>query len=133
VLATSSTDRCGSQAKPSDGVVAANIAAVIGNLAYTSTPVTATVNGAGALTCSVTTPTCTLTNKQVYLGVRGLVAPSGSYEISALIGSVLNGGVFSTGNLQATKSLSTSTTYAFEKAGTGQLYQIPSTTTPSPY
>ncbi|MGC8888996.1 MAG: S-layer protein, partial [Candidatus Micrarchaeia archaeon] len=30
----------GSQAKPSDGVVAANIAAVIGNLAYTSTPVT---------------------------------------------------------------------------------------------
>ncbi|MGC9129782.1 MAG: S-layer protein, partial [Candidatus Micrarchaeia archaeon] len=74
----------GSQAKPSDGVVAANIAAVIGNLAYTSTPVTATVNGANALTCSVTTPTCTLTNKQVYLGVRGLVAPTGSYEISAL-------------------------------------------------
>jgi len=101
-------------------------------LAYTSTPVTATVNGAGALSCSVTTPTCTLTNKQVYLGVRGLVAPSGSYEISALIGSVLNGGVFSTGNLQATKSLNSTTTYAFAKTGTGP-YSIPSTTTPSPY
>ncbi|MFP3289285.1 MAG: S-layer protein [Candidatus Micrarchaeota archaeon] len=123
----------GSQAKPSDGVVAANIAAVIGNLAYTSTPVTATVNGAGALTCSVTTPTCTLTNKQVYLGVRGLVAPSGSYEISALIGSVLNGGVFSTGNLQATKSLDNTGTYSFAKSGTGLAYTIPSTSTPSPY
>jgi len=123
----------GSQAKPSDGVVAANIAAVIGNLAYTSTPVTATVNGAGALTCSVTTPTCTLTNKQVYLGVRGLVAPTGSYEISALIGSVLNGGVFSTGNLQATKSLDSTGTYSFAKLGTGQVYSIPPTTTPSPY
>ncbi|MFP3278463.1 MAG: S-layer protein [Candidatus Micrarchaeota archaeon] len=122
----------GSQAKPSDGVVAANIAAVIGNLAYTSTPVTATVNGAGALSCSVTTPTCTLTNKQVYLGVRGLVAPTGSYEISALIGSVLNGGVFSTGNLVNTKSLDSTGTYSFAKTGTGP-YSIPSTSTPSPY
>jgi hypothetical protein len=34
----------GSTAKPSDGAAAANIAAAIGNLAYTSVPVTATVN-----------------------------------------------------------------------------------------
>ncbi|MGC8776989.1 MAG: S-layer protein, partial [Candidatus Micrarchaeia archaeon] len=123
----------GSQAKPSDGVVAANIAAVIGNLAYTSTPVTATVNGANALTCSVTTPTCTLTNKQVYLGVKGLVAPTGSYEISTLIGSVLNNGVFSAGNLEATKALQASTTYAYQKSRTGP-YDIPSTITgASPY
>jgi len=124
----------GSQAKPSDGVVAANIAAVIGNLAYTSTPVTATVNGTGALTCSVTTPTCTLTNKQVYIGVRGLVAPSGSYEISALIGSVLNGGVFSSGKLQATKSLDSTGDYSFARStGTGP-YTIPTVSTPiSPY
>src|SRR5271157_1476621 len=38
----------GSQAKPADGVTAANIAAAIGNLAYTSVPVTATVNATQA-------------------------------------------------------------------------------------
>ena len=35
----------GSTAQPSDGVVAANIAAVIGSLAHTSTNITAVVNG----------------------------------------------------------------------------------------
>src|SRR5208282_2506979 len=61
----------GSTAQPSDGVVAANIAAVIGNLAFTTTPITATVAGTGGLTCSVTTPKCTLSNQQVWLGERG--------------------------------------------------------------
>ena len=42
----------GSNAKPWDGVTAANIAAAIGNLAYTSVPVTATVNGTQANKCT---------------------------------------------------------------------------------
>ena len=80
----------GSTAQPSDGVVAANIAAVIGNLAFTSTPVTATVNGASKLGCVVTTATCSVSNQQVWLGESGVSAPSGSYGFTALIGSVLN-------------------------------------------
>jgi len=125
----------GSQAKPSDGVVAANIAAVIGNLAYTTQNVSTVINGKGALSCSVTTPTCTLTNAEVKLGVRGLVAPSGSYEISALIGSVLNGGVFSSGSLQDTKSsLDSSGTYSFVRSTATGPYTIPTVSTPtSPY
>ncbi len=80
----------GSTAQPSDGVVAANIAAVIGNLAFTSTPVTATVSGAERVRCVVTTATCSVSNQQVWLGESGISAPSGSYGFTALIGSVLN-------------------------------------------
>ncbi|MGC8710637.1 MAG: S-layer protein, partial [Candidatus Micrarchaeia archaeon] len=123
----------GSGAKPSDGVVAANIAAVIGNLAYTSTPITATVNGESGVSCAVTTPTCTLTNQQVTLGVKGLVAPTGSYQINALIGSVLNTGVFSTGNLGNTKSLDSSGSYSYQKSATGGTYSITTTSAASPY
>ncbi|MGC9156944.1 MAG: S-layer protein, partial [Candidatus Micrarchaeia archaeon] len=62
----------GSHSAPSDGVVAANIAAVIGNLAYTSTPVTATVQGTSAVKCvPAATATCTVTNQQVWLGESG--------------------------------------------------------------
>ncbi len=95
----------GSQAQPSDGVVAANIAAVIGNLAYVSSKITATVNGLGAVTCAVTTPTCTLSNQQVWLGVKGLSAPTGSYAIKTLIGSVMNGGVLNYNTLSNTKAV----------------------------
>ncbi len=83
----------GSQAQPSDGVVAANIAAVIGNLAFTTTPVTATVAGKGGLSCVVTTATCTVSGQQVYLGESGTSTPAGSYGFTALIGSVLNRGI----------------------------------------
>ncbi len=107
----------GSQAKPSDGVVAANIAAVIGNLAYTSTPVTATVNGKNAVSCvPATTTKCTITNQQVWLGESGLAVPSGSYGFSALIGSVLNRGI-KLGTPQYAKTLQsgTNTQYAYQE------------------
>ncbi|MEM3744797.1 MAG: S-layer protein, partial [Candidatus Micrarchaeaceae archaeon] len=103
----------GSTAQPSDGVVAANIAAVIGNLAYTSTPVTATVGNTGAVTCAVTTPSCTLSNQQVYLGEKGIVTATGSYTIRALIGSVLNAGALNYNNLNYTKSLTSNKQYAY--------------------
>ena len=105
----------GSSAAPSDGVVAANIAAVIGNLAFTSTNVTATVSGTSNLKCVISTPTCTLTNQQVYLGESGLASSSSSYVFSALIGSVLNRGV----SLNApanTKALQTGNQYAFQES-----------------
>ncbi len=98
----------GSTAQPSDGVVAANIAAVIGSLAHTSQNVTATVNGRSSVTCVVTTPTCTLSNQQVWLGEKGVVVPTGSYSFQALIGSVLNPGVLTSGTLTNTKSIQSS-------------------------
>jgi hypothetical protein len=103
----------GSTAAPSDGVVAANIAAVIGNLAYTSTPITATVNGKNAVSCAVTTPTCTLSNQQVWLGEKGVVVPTGSYKISTLIGSIMNGGVLNYNTLSSTKTLDNTGTYSY--------------------
>ncbi len=110
----------GSSAAPSDGVVAANIAAVIGSLAHTSSNITATVSGRSGVSCVVTTPTCTLTNQQVWLGEKGLVVPTGSYSFSALIGSVLNGGVLNSGNLQYTKHLQgASSQYTYPESATG--------------
>ena len=105
----------GSHSAPSDGVVAANIAAVIGNLAYASTPITASVTNSSKaqVHCVVTTPTCTLSDQQVYLGERGLATPTGSYAIKTLIGSVLNGGAVNFNTLTYTKSLQGSGQYAY--------------------
>ncbi|MGC8647790.1 MAG: S-layer protein, partial [Candidatus Micrarchaeia archaeon] len=86
----------GSQAKPSDGVAAANIAAAIGNLAFTTVPVTAKVNTTEAqsvLHVAVTGANYTLVNPQVWLNESGTALSSGTYGFSALIGSVLNGAV----------------------------------------
>ena len=81
----------GSGAQPSDGVVAANIAAAIGSLAHTTQNITATVSGRSQVKCVVTTPTCTLSNQQVWLGENGLTVGAGSYSITTLIGSEPNG------------------------------------------
>ena len=119
----------GSTSWPSDGVVAGNIAAVIGNLAFTSTNVTATVGGTSGLSCVVTTATCTLTNQQVYFNEHGLAATPGSYVFSALIGSVLNGAV-QLSQPASTKFLQGSGTYTYQAT----LSQTPSVgTAPSPY
>jgi hypothetical protein len=119
----------GSQAMPSDGVVMANIAAVIGNLAYTSTPVTATVSGTSGVKCAVTTPSCTLTNQQVYLGESGVTAPSGTYGFTALIGSVLNGATILSAPV-STKSLTSSSSNAY---GFPQTTAIQTSPSPSPF
>jgi len=120
----------GSQAAPSDGVVAANIAAVIGNLAFTSTPVTASVNGQSGLGCTLTSTQCTLSNQEVWLGEKGVVSASGSYTLQALIGSVLNGGSLNYNNLNWTKVLQTgsSNQYAYTEPFSGP-YAITSTPT----
>ncbi len=106
----------GHAAAPSDGVVAANIAAVIGNLALTTQNVTATVTNANSVLSCGGTPTCKITNQQVWLGEKGLSAPSGSYGFQALIGSVLNRAV-QLNALQYTKSLQTSSAqYAYPES-----------------
>ncbi len=106
----------GSNAKPWDGVTAANIAAAIGNLAYTSVPVTATVNGTQAtsvLHVAVSSSSYSLTNQQVWLNESGVTsATGGTYLFSALIGSVLNQGV-ELGSPTNTKALSNSGSYSF--------------------
>jgi len=106
----------GSQAKPADGVTAANIAAAIGNLAYTSVPVTATVNATQAksvLGVSVSSSSYALSNQQVWLNESGSVsAGTGTYLFSALIGSVLNGAIV-LNSPQNTKTLQPSGQYVY--------------------
>jgi hypothetical protein len=121
----------GSTAQPSDGVVAANIAAVIGNLAFTSTPVTATVGNTAGLQCVVTTATCSISNQQVWLGESGVAAPSGTYGFTALIGSVLNRGV-TLGSPTNTKTPQGSSTYAYQE-GTSSTISTTASPLNSPY
>ncbi|MDE1824976.1 MAG: hypothetical protein KGH61_01295 [Candidatus Micrarchaeota archaeon] len=103
----------GGSAQPSDGVVAANIAAVIGNLAFTSTNITATVGNTAGLKCVTTTSSCTLSNQQVWLGEKGAVTATGSYTVKALIGSVLNGAVLNFGTISSSKTLQGSGSYSY--------------------
>ena len=108
----------GSTAAPSDGVAAANIAAAIGNLAYTSVPVTASVNPSQAANVLhvVGSPSYTLSNQQVWLNESGATtATGGTYLFSALIGSVLNQGV-QLGSLQNTKIAQGASSYAFPES-----------------
>lgn len=111
----------GSSSKPSDGVAAANIAAAIGNLAYTSVPVTASVNATQAqsvLHVAVSSPKYTLSNQQVYLNESGAVGSSaGTYVFSALIGSVLNGAVI-LNSPQNTKTLQGTGQYSYPHSST---------------
>ena len=106
----------GSSAKASDGVAAANIAAAIGNLAYTSMPVTASVNATQAqsvLKVAVSSAQYTLSNQQVWMNVSGSTSVSGSYSFSALIGSILNGAV-QNGVQASTKFLQSGNIYAYQ-------------------
>jgi hypothetical protein len=123
----------GSTAMPSDGVVAANIAAVLGNLAFTSQGVTATPSGLSNVHCVVTTPTCTLTNQQVWFNEKGTFSgPSGSFSFTALIGSVLNQGVAGAlGSPSNTKAPYVGTSYAFEVYSSA--LPVPTSATASPW
>ncbi len=105
----------GSQAKISDGIAAANIAAAIGNLAYTSVPVTATVNATKAksiLKPQVSSASYTLANQEVWLNESGTSVAAGSFGFTALIGSVINRGITLSTWLQ-TKSLQGSGQYTY--------------------
>ncbi len=120
----------GSAAKASDGVAAANIAAAIGNLAFTTSTVSPVVNTTEAqsvLHVSVSSPTYSLTNQQVWLNESASALTSGTYGFTALIGSVLNGGV-QLGSLTSTKTLSSSTSYTY-----GESTLLTTTPAPSPY
>ncbi len=120
----------GSGAKPSDGVAAANIAAAIGNLAFTSVPVSASINTTQAqsvLHVSVSSPTYSLTNQQVWLNESASALTSGTYGFSALIGSVLNGAI-QFGSPSSTKSLSDSSSFTYPESTL-----LTTTPAPSPY
>jgi len=105
----------GSTAKPSDGVAAASISAAIGNLAYTTVPVTASVNAtqaAAVLHPVVSSSSYTLSSQQVWLNESSLVYASGTYSFGALIGSVLNRAV-QLGSPINTKTLQGAGSYAY--------------------
>ncbi|MEM4839118.1 MAG: S-layer protein [Candidatus Micrarchaeaceae archaeon] len=119
----------GSLAKPSDGVAAGNIAAAIGNLAFTQTQKVFPANVTQAksvLGVSVSSPSYTLTDQQVYFNETSSSVVSGAYSFSALIGSVLNRGVKLSSPI-STKSLSSST-YAYPET-----YSITSSPAASAY
>ncbi len=124
----------GSLAKPSDGVAAGNIAAAIGNLAFTQTQKVFPANVTQAksvLGVSVSSPSYTLTDQQVYFNETSSQVVSGAYSFSALIGSVLNRADKPSVNSPiSSKSLSDSSTYAYEETDvlTGN---VPSAYTPA--
>ncbi len=101
----------GHGAQPSDGVAAASIAAAIGNLAYVSTPVTASVNATQAakvLGATVPSSSVTLSNQQVWLNESSSASfGTNSYGFTALIGSVFNKAI-QLGSPISTKQNSTS-------------------------
>lgn len=79
----------GSQAQASDAVAAANIAGMIGNLAYTSQDIT--VLGADALSCSGGTGTSTASSDKVSLEVTTPgVNPSVAYQMKTFIQGFLD-------------------------------------------
>lgn len=118
----------GSSAKPSDAVAAGNIAAAIGNLAFTSTTKVFPANVTEAqsvLSIGASPGSYTLANQKVTLNVSSSTVLSGAYSFTGLIGSVLNHGL-QIGSPQNTKSLD----------GTGSYSYLRTTTissTPSPY
>ncbi|MGC8537831.1 MAG: S-layer protein [Candidatus Micrarchaeia archaeon] len=119
----------GSLAKPSDGVAAGNIAAAIGNLAYTQTQKVFPANVTQAksvLGVSVSSPSYSLTDQQVYFNETSSSVVSGAYSFSALIGSVLNRGVKLSSPI-STKGLQ-GTTYAYPET-----YSITSSPAASAY
>jgi len=79
----------GANAAASDGVAAANIAALIGNLAFKSQAVTATVAGAADLGCTVSgaggAGTCAVSNEKVTLEVTVPGTVGGVYPFNTLI------------------------------------------------
>jgi hypothetical protein len=80
----------GSAAAASDGVVAANIAAMIGNLAWRTQAVTATVAGTSGVGCTVSggtggAGTCAISNEKVWLNVTLPGVVSGAVEFRTLI------------------------------------------------
>ncbi len=120
----------GSKAQITDGIAAANIAAAIGNLAYTTVGVTASVNAASAsaLHVTVTNPSAlTISGQQVWLNQTGAAYAAGSYSFSALIGSVLNRGI-QVGSPASTKALQTSSNYAYLES-----FALTTSPAPSPY
>jgi len=125
----------GTLAKPSDGVAAANLAAAIGNLAYTSVPVTASVNTTqAAKVLHAVIPSSakySLTNQQVYFNESTTAYISGTYQFSALIGSVFNQGTVS-GQYGVTKKLQSASQYAYPSSNSITVSGT-ATSTPSPY
>lgn len=105
----------GSGAQPSDAVAAGNIAAAIGNLAFTSTTKVFPANVTQAqsvLSVGVSPSSYTLTNQKVTLNVSSSTVLSGAYSFTGLIGSVLNHGL-QIGSPANTKTLQTGTSYAY--------------------
>jgi len=127
----------GSQAKPSDGVAAANLAGAIGNLAYTWSTVIPTVNTTQAMSVLKVAVSGgggagSISNAQVWLNESGAGATAGSFAFTALIGSVLNGAVLLNAP-QNTKILQgvAGTQYAYQELGSLTISPIASPYTSS--
>ncbi|MEM4332007.1 MAG: S-layer protein [Candidatus Micrarchaeia archaeon] len=83
----------GAAAKASDGVAAANIAAVLGNLAFKQAAVTATPTGLDGLTCAASNAgACEVLSKSVTLEVTtpAGVIPAGAYGFETYISDYID-------------------------------------------
>ncbi len=86
----------GHAAQPSDGAAAGNLAAAIGNLAFTQSQAVAPVNVTKAdsvLGVSVTSGSATVSNQKVWLNESSTAYISGTFSFGTLIGSVINKGI----------------------------------------
>jgi len=109
----------GNNAKITDGIVAANIATIIGQLSYAQKQVTLAYNvSLPTAVSSSTTPKVSVSNVSVYLNESGVTGVSSSSVLfNTVIGSVINQAVLQNpGSAQYTKSLQGSGSYTFPES-----------------
>lgn len=108
----------GNNAKITDGIVAANIAAILGQLSYAQKQVNLTYNLSLPTAISNITSKYSLSNVGVYLNESGISGTSSSSVIfNTLIGSIINQAVLQNpGSATYTKSLQGSGSYTFPES-----------------
>jgi len=108
----------GNNAKISDGIVAANIAAIIGQLSFAQKQVSLTYNVSLPAIVQNVAPKVTVSNVSVYLGESGITGTSSSSVLfNTVIGSIINQAVLQNpGSAIYTKSLQTSNSYTFPES-----------------
>jgi len=115
----------GNNAKISDGIVAANIAAIIGQLSFAQKQVSLTYNVSLPSIVQNVVPKVTVSNVSVYLGESGVTGTSSSSVLfNTVIGSIINQAVLQNpGSAIYTKSLQTNDAYTFPE--TSNINSVP--------
>jgi S-layer like family, N-terminal region. len=115
----------GNNAKISDGIVAANIATIIGQLSFAQKQVSLMYNVSLPSIVQNVVPKVTVSNVSVYLGESGVTGTSSSSVLfNTVIGSIINQAVLQNpGSAIYTKSLQTNDAYTFPE--TSSINSVP--------